>query len=529
MEQRFRKIPIGIQSFSKIIKDQYLYVDKTEYIYKLVHASGSYFLSRPRRFGKSLFLSTLKEYWLGNKELFHRLKIEALEADNKSAWQPYPVFYFDFNRDNYSTHSSIENVLNAHLVKWEAEYECAQPDHSLALRFQHLIELSYKKYSKRCVILVDEYDKPLLDTISNPELNDHNRAVFKGFFSTLKSFDEFIEFVFITGVTKFSKVSLFSDLNQLRDISLNKEYASICGITEAEMKAVFLPEIETMAAAQNLSVQDCMLKLKQTYDGYHFYQDTEGVYNPFSLLYALADQDFQSYWFATGTPTFLIKQLKEIGFEVKKFTDKTLYADQIALMGSESDNPDPVSLLYQTGYLTIWDYDPAARVYTLGFPNEEVKYSFLKSLMSEFIADYGSGSGKDIYTLRRYVENGDLDSIRNVLTALFAGIPYTSDKTPFEHYFQSVIYIVFTLLGQSTHCEMHTYYGRIDCVVETKRFVYIFEFKRDKSAEDALRQIDEQQYAKLYSADPRQIYCIGVNFSSETRGLEAWAVKKSTD
>ena len=202
----------------------------------------------------------------------------------------------------------------------------------------------------------------------------------------MKSFDEFIEFVFITGVTKFSKVSLFSDLNQLRDISLNKEYASICGITEAEMKAVFLPEIETMAATQNLSVQDCMLKLKQTYDGYHFYQDTEGVYNPFSLLYALADQDFQSYWFATGTPTFLIKQLKETGFEVKKFTDKTLYADQIALMGSESDNPDPVPQLYQTGYLTIWDYDPAARVYTLGFPNEEVKYSFLKSLMPEFIS-----------------------------------------------------------------------------------------------------------------------------------------------
>ena len=527
MAMEVRKLPVGIQSFEKIIVNHNVYVDKTEYVYNLVHTNVPYFLSRPRRFGKSLLLSTLRAYWEGKKELFKGLRIETLEKDNPDAWQPYPVLYFDFNKGNYNGEEVLEGILEDHLTGWEKQYNVIPtPKQSLTVRFKRVIDEVAIQTGKKCVVLVDEYDKPLLDAMDNRELVEHNKAVFKGFFSILKSEDANLRFVFITGVTKFSKVSIFSDLNQLRDISMSMDFSEICGITEQEMMENFEPEIDELAREQGLSYGECLVRLKDEYDGYHFHQKGKGVYNPYSLLNALTDREFDAYWFETGTPTFLVKKIRTMNFDTRKFTDGTLYATKSIIKDYRDDNPDPIPLLYQTGYLTIAGYDAKSGIYTLGFPNSEVKYGFLDCLIEEYVRDSGSGSGKDILSLKMYVESGNLESIHSVFQALFAGIPYPTNEDPFEHDFQSVFYIVFTLLGQYVKCESHTSMGRIDCVIETEHFVYIFELKRDGSADAALRQIEDMQYAKPYASDKRKVYKIGVNFDSRTRQLAEWKVEE---
>ena len=521
-----KKLPIGIQGFEKLRTDGFLYVDKTEYIYQLVHDNVPYFLSRPRRFGKSLLLSAMKAYWEGKRDLFSGLAIERLEKDNPEAWKSYPVFYFDFNGVNYQEEGALEQAIDFQLQEWEELYGKTNGSYSLGERFQKLLKSANEKTGVRCVILVDEYDKPLLDVIEKPDLQKHNKEVFKGFFSTLKRSDEYIQFIFITGVSKFHKVSIFSDLNQLRDISMTEDYAALCGITEGEIDEYFTEEIEAFAKRRKITVQECRTALRKQYDGYHFHPEGEGVYNPYSLLGALLDKDFGAYWFETGTPTFLVKKLKDTIFDVRKFTDKTLYASEGMLKDYTGDSLDPVPLLYQTGYLTIADFDRIGREYTLAFPNEEVKYGFVECLMPEYVADCGAGSGNDIFTLRRYVEKGDLDNIKNVLASLFANITYTLDSDPFEHYFQAVIYLTFTLLGKFTLCEMHTYTGRIDCKVETRDYIYLFEFKRDETAEAALKQIDAKDYALPFVADSRELIKIGVAFDSQQRKLIGWEVAK---
>ena len=523
MAENIRRLPIGVQSFEKLRQDGYIYVDKTRYVYNLAHSAGQYFLSRPRRFGKSLFLSTLAAYWEGRKELFEELAIEELEKGNADAWQPYPVFYFDFNGENYQRDTALDDALDKMLQGWEAIYGC-QAQGTLSGRFQKLLATAFEQTGRRCVVLVDEYDKPLLEVLEKDELEEHNKAVFKGFFGTLKSYDKYLQFVFITGVTKFSKVSIFSDLNQLRDISLLEEYAGICGITQGEMEKNLAPEIKNMASALNLSEDDCLKALQAHYDGYHFDPRGEGVYNPFSLLNALADKRFKAYWFATGTPTFLVRRVRQVGLDANRFTNRTLYADEYSLTDYRYENPDILPLLYQTGYLTITDYDDAADLYILGFPNREVKYSFLKSLLPEYAPIAVPSSGKDIYALRLCVNAGDTEGMGDILTALFASIPYTSNDAPFEHYFQSVLYIVFTLLGQFVQCEVHSSRGRADCILETEQFVYIFEFKVDKPAQEALQQIEDKGYAAPFAADPRQVFKIGVSFDSEKRSLAEWLV-----
>ena len=525
MKQKSRKLPIGIQDFEQIRTEGYLLVDKTEYLYKLVHTGKPYFLSRPRRFGKSLFLSMLKAYWEGKRELFRGLRMEEMEEDNPDAWQAYPVFYFDFNKADYRNTNVLEEVLEDHLKDWEAIYGDQYKASPLGVRFGRLMEQAVKITGKRCVVLVDEYDKPLLETMDDRDRMEHNKAVFKGFFSALKSYDACLQFVFITGVTKFSKVSIFSDLNQLRDISMTRDYAEICGITEQEMKAAFEPEIAALAEEQDLSREECLAKLKETYDGYRFHEKGSGVYNPYSLLTAFADREFGSYWFATGTPSFLVRRLREICFDPRSFTNGMLLAGKRSLMDYRDDDIDPIPLLYQTGYLTIADYDARGQVCTLAFPNEEVKYGFLESLLPAYVEDVGAGSGKDVLSLRRFVEAGDLEGIRKVFTALFASIPYFAHEAPFEHDFQAVFYITLTLLGQFVHCEMHTYTGRIDCVLETDQFVYLFEFKRDGTAEEALKRIEEMRYAEPFAADQRELFKIGVSFDSKERRLDGWLVR----
>ena len=534
-----RKLPIGIQDFPSLKEDDYLYVDKTEYIYNLVNTGKYYFLSRPRRFGKSLLTSTMAAYWEGRKELFTNLKIAKLEPSSNET--PHPVFYFDFNGVNYQEgNSALENKLNSLLTDWEAIYGNEFHERQLGERFCKLLQLACEKTGQKAVVLVDEYDKPLLDVLDESELEKHNKAVFKGFFSVLKEADKYLRFVFITGVTKFEKVSIFSDLNQLRDISFSKEYAGICGITEQEIHTNFLPEIETLASEQDLSIDECFARIKKTYDGYHFHQNGVGVYNPFSLLNAFADREFRSYWFSTGTPTFLVNKIVKNAFEVRKLSDKTLYADEQRLSDYRANNSDLVPLLYQTGYLTLVGYDEKRRRYTLGFPNEEVKYGMLNSLLPAYAPKVIEGTGMDIFSLDECLEEGDLDRIKNIFTGLFASIPYSSagakvgvnaslkggtkESDPFENYFQAVIYIIFTLIGQFVICETHMVTGRIDCIVKTSRFIYIFEFKRDGTVDEALKQIYEKGYELPFLADERKLYKIGVVFDSKKRTLKDWKV-----
>ena len=522
-----RKLPIGIQSFADLRKNDYIYIDKTAYVYELVHSGKPYFLSRPRRFGKSLFLSTLRAYFEGKKELFAGLSIEEMEQNNPDAWQEYPVFYFDFNKDNFMRHDALEDVLSNHLNEWENQYRLEQKELSLSARFQNLLVKANEITGKQAVVLVDEYDKPLLETMTEKSLEEHNRAVFKGFFSTLKSYDEYLKFVFLTGVTKFSKVSIFSDLNQLRDISLNREYAKICGITEAEMQAALMPEIEALAAQWNMTTTECFKRLKQNYDGYHFYPDSEGMYNPFSVLNALDKKEFGAYWFATGTPTFLIQRLEQTGYDAKLFTNGKLFADEAMLSDYRTDNPNPIPLFYQTGYLTIVDYDRRRMRYTLGYPNEEVKYGFMNSIAPYYLHEENRDSertGTDIFAIDDAIEEGDTDRLCDILTALFARLPYNTNETYVERDFQNVIYIVFMLLGKYVKTEIHSAKGRADCIVETEDYVYIFEFKRDGTADAALAQIEEKGYAIPYRADRRTVYKIGANFDSTERTLSEWKV-----
>ena len=519
-----RKLPIGIQTFEKIIQEDYLYVDKTAYVHSLVKKGGQFFLSRPRRFGKSLFLSTLYAYFEGKKELFEGLEIMKLEKDNPDAWQDYPVFYIDFNRDEYKRAFSIENVLESHLKKWEKEYDLISGEFTLAGRFQNLIEAAYKKSGRGVVVLVDEYDKALLEAADN-EQREHNRSVFNGFFSALKSYDRYIKFVFITGVTKFSKVSIFSDLNQLNDISLDRAYSGICGITEEELCRDFEPEISALADAEGIDNEECLARLKKMYDGYHFSHSSEGVYNPFSLLNAFSKKEFGMFWFATGTPTFLVEKLKESDFDAKQFTTDAYYEDEASLTDYRIESRNPVPLFYQTGYLTIKDFDKEFRSYALGYPNEEVKYGFLKSLAPYYLCDENTSSPLDVRSFVKDVRRGDTDSLRDRFIALFAKLPYPSDEKIVEQNFQNVIYIVFMLMGQYVGAEVHSTKGRADCIVETEAYVYIFEFKRDKSAEEALKQIEDMGYAKPYSADKRTLLKVGVNFNSAERTIDGWKVE----
>lgn len=519
-----RKLPVGIQDFERLIKGGFIYVDKTEYVYNLAKSGLPYFLSRPRRFGKSLLLSTLRVYFEGKRELFKGLKIEELEKDNPDAWQKYPVFYFDFNKKNFKTDTALEEVLISHLTEWEAIYGDEYKNCPLEERFQKLIVKAVEITGRNAVVLVDEYDKPLLEVSENKRL-EHSKAVFKGFFSTLKSYDRYLQFVFLTGVTKFSKVSIFSDLNQLNDISLDKAYSGICGITQTELEDVFAPEIEHLAYAQEMDKNTCLDELKKMYDGYHFSVGSEGVYNPFSLINSFSKKEFGMYWFSTGTPTFLIEKLKTSGFDAKHFTGEDYYEEENALTDYRIENPDPIPLFYQTGYLTIKDYDKEFRSYALGYPNEEVKYGFLKSLAPYYLCAEGEANPFDVRNFVLDIRKGNTDSLKDRFTALFARLPYPKDEKVIETNFQNVIYIVFMLLGQYTQVELHSSKGRADCVVETADYVYIFEFKRDKSAEEALKQIDDQGYARSFAADKRTILKIGVNFDSKERTIEGWLVR----
>ncbi len=517
-----RKMPIGIQDFEKLREGEYVYVDKTALVYELASETRPYFLSRPRRFGKSLLVTTLEAYFKGKKDLFTGLAIEKMETE----WAEYPVLKFSLAGGEFTQPNGLRDALNGSLEDFEDAYSLPHADAgNLSGRFKHALKNACEKMGRKVAVLVDEYDNPLLKSFGdNPEQEKANKDLFKGFFAVLKDCDAYTRFVLFTGVTKFSKVSIFSDLNQLQDISMNDSFASICGITQEELEENFLPEIDMLAQKWNMTQAECLARLKKLYDGYHFSEQSPDIYNPFSLINAFSNGKFGKYWFGTGTPTFLVKRLKEMDFNPRSFSDGSLHSSEDEISDYRPDNPDIVPLLYQSGYLTIKGYDREFDSLTLGYPNDEVKYSFTASLSPEYLH---SETPLDVRSFGRDIRACNTDGIRDRFTALFARLPYATgsvDDSMLERDFQNVIYLTFLLLGQFVHVEQHTAKGRADCIVETDCYVYIFEFKRDGTAEEALAQIYALGYAKAYEADTRALIKVGAVFSSEEKNICDWKV-----
>ena len=515
-----QKLPIGIQSFEDLRNKGFLYVDKTAIVYKLVTEGKYYFLSRPRRFGKSLLLNTLESYFQGKRELFDGLAMTELESD----WIEYPILHLDLNTRNYSAKESLDAELNKHLELWESKYGDAFRDRSLEERFTQIIRLAYEKTGRQVVILVDEYDKPLLQAIGNTELQDAYRATLKGFYGALKSMDGCIRFAFLTGVTKFGKVSVFSDLNNLEDISMLPQYFDICGISEEELRKNFPVEVSELAAAQNITIDEAYVALRENYDGYHFCKESlPGVYNPFSLLNALKNSIIDSYWFETGTPTYLMELLKQHHYVLPNLEREEPDADTLNSVDIASSNPIPV--IYQSGYLTIKGYDPDFGLYHLGFPNKEVKQGFLKYLMPYYANTVQGKSAFEISRFVRSLRGGDIEGFMERLQSFLSACPYELEPEQ-ERHFQSVMFIFTALCGYHVQIEEHTNKGRMDMTVQTKDYIYIFEFKFNKSAEEALAQIDEKGYAERFQSDERTLMKIGVNYSTAERNINAWEIKR---
>ena len=458
-----RKLPVGIQSFEKLRRDGYLYVDKTAFVRQLIQSSNTYFLSRPRRFGKSLFLSTLEAYFLGQKELFKGLYLEKAEEEQaefeqRAAWEAYPVLYLDFNTGNYIESDELGMNLNSHLCKWEKLYGIEPSEQNFALRFAGIITRACQQTGKQVVILVDEYDKPLLQTMGvNETLNEQYRNTLKAFYSVIKTCDQYIRFAFLTGVTKFSKISIFSDLNNLKDISIHETYAGICGISQKELEANFQHEIQALAEKQNLNYPQTLAALKQWYDGYLFHPAGEGMYNPYSILNAFDDKEIKSYWFSTGTPTFLVNYLKEAHYYIPDL-DGNVELDEDGLQTYRAIAQDTLPILFQAGYLTIKEYIKDLRLYRLGFPNDEVRYGFLHNLLPAYsdvpFGQTGVWVGRFVQDIRK----GDVNSFMERIRSIISSIPYdslTEQKLKLrEQNYQTAIYLVFALMGQFVQTEV---------------------------------------------------------------------------
>lgn len=513
-----RKFPIGIQSFEKVRTNGYVYIDKTEYIYRMVHEGSAYFLSRPRRFGKSLLVSTFEAYFKGKKELFKGLEIEKSENE----WKEYPVLHIDLNARNYENRDSLIAILNQHLEKWEEQYGTEKSNRKPEERFSYLIEKIYRSTGAPVVVLVDEYDKPLLQTIHNAPLQEEYRAILKAFYGVLKSTDAYLKFVFLTGVTKFGQVSVFSDLNHLKDISQDARYGSLCGITQQELSENFAEELEEFAQKENTTVGLLCDKMKRMYDGYRFNHTMQGVYNPFSLLNAIDAKEFRSYWFATGTPTFLIELLRKSDYDLRRI--EGIEIDESQFADYRAGNSDPIPVIYQSGYLTIRDYDERFRIYTLGFPNDEVKYGFLNSLVPYYTTLSGEENTFHIRRFVRELEEGDIEAFLERIKVFFSSIPYELHENTEKHY-QSIFYLIFRLLGQFINAEVRSAKGRADAVVRTEKYVYVFEFKMDGSADDALRQIEDKEYMIPYTMDGKIMIEAGVNFDTSIRNIADWKIK----
>ncbi len=540
MEAKRIRYPIGIQTFRNIIEGGYLYIDKTRFINDLAEDYKYVFLSRPRRFGKSLLSSTIHSYFEGEKELF-----EGLEAGRlKKEWTRHPVFHFDMSTAKHCDEEKLLSELNLKLLEYEHLYGKVTEEKEVNQRFLGLVHRAVEQTGEKAVIIIDEYDAPLLDVMNNRERLTPMRQIMRNFYSPIKSLDPYLRFVFITGINKFAQLSIFSELNNLQNISMMPKYSAICGISQSELKRDMSESVNILAGKQGISYEEALGQLKYNYDGYHFCHESEDIYNPFSLIKCLDAQDFGSYWFETGTPTFLMERLQRNNFDETRLDEMTEIAQSDFDISPELTE-DTLPMLYQTGYITIKGYNKEDHSYTLGYPNKEVREGFLKGLLANYKSAEGM-SASFVLRFNKALRNGDIDNALGRLQSFMAGIPYDLENKTEKHY-QTIIYLVFSLLGYYTQAEVKSAIGRADAVCWTKDHVYVFEFKVDGSAEDALRQIDERGYLIPYrfestdcarsasagsatgqTADQttklRRLVKVGVNISTATRTLESWKV-----
>lgn len=516
------KFPLGIQTFSEIISGNYIYVDKTAWVYKLAHYAKYQFLSRPRRFGKSLLVSTLQAYFEGRKELFKGLAIEGLEKE----WDVFPVIHLDFSASKYYCLDNLNATLEYLLSKYEDDYKIVVPPiykDAYNIRLMHIIQEAYKQTGHKAVVLIDEYDAPMHDTINDRALQKQLREEMRNLFSPLKLLDDNLRFVFITGISKFSQLSIFSELNNLKILTMKEEYASVCGFTEKELECYFKDCIEKLAQANRMTYEQALAKLQTQYDGYHFSAKSVGVYNPYSIINALDDKEFNNYWFSSATPTFLIELLKKKGINM-------LQLDELWASASRFDIPtdeisDPIPVLYQSGYLTIKEYSDIRMQYRLGFPNDEVRKGFSESLYRYYASDE-MGRYDDLVAAynENVVLNDNMESFLPHLKTFYDKFPYALVNNNERHY-QAVLYTIFCMLGADVAPEYQTSHGRIDLLLRTDKSVYIFELKYGKNAEVAMNQITNNHYAASFVDEKRTLYLVGINFSKDQRTIDDWGVK----
>ena len=529
------KYPIGIQDFEKIIQDGYVYVDKTDLVYKLANEGHIYFLSRPRRFGKSLLISTLKYYFQGRKDLFKGLAIDKLETK----WAEYPVFHLSFANGNFTEGKALRQILEDYIAEIETVYGKNPNANTIGGRFASVLKAAHKKTGRRAVVLIDEYDKPLLDVIdlelqvtdsegNRMRLEDYNRNLLKGFYSLFKDADEDLQFVMLTGVTKFSQVSVFSGFNQPEDISMSVDFEGLCGITKDELLSVFDEPIHALADKFKISYDETVERLKKKYDGYHFGEEMIDIFNPFSILNCLKSKRMHNFWFASGTPTYLVRLLAHSNENINELVGK--YYDASQFIDYKADVEQPLPMIYQSGYLTIKDWNIDRNTYLLDFPNEEVRNGFIETLASRYFSE-SSQPKSWVNDVTDALDNGDTARFEKLMTALLSSVTYRfqrkQDQMECERYFQYTFYLIVKMLGfYSTVAEKETSEGRIDCMVECPGYVYIIEFKLNGSAEAALKQIEEKGYAKPYAADSRKQIAIGINFSSEKGTIDGFLTKE---
>ena len=529
------KYPIGIQDFAQIIQDGYVYVDKTDLVYKLATEGKIYFLSRPRRFGKSLLISTLKYYFLGRKELFKGLAIDKLEKQ----WAEYPVFHISFSNGNFTDGKILRQILEDYIAEIETVYGKNPNANTIGGRFASVLKAAHKKTGRRAVVLIDEYDKPLLDVIdldlkvtdsegNRMRLEDYNRNLLKGFYSLFKDADEDLQFVMLTGVTKFSQVSVFSGFNQPDDISMNRRYESLCGITKEELLTVFDSSIRELADDFGMSYEETVERLKKKYDGYHFGRRMIDIFNPFSILNCFNTLELRNFWFASGTPTYLVRLLAHCNENINELVGK--YYDASQFIDYKADVEQPLPMIYQSGYLTIKDCNIEDNTYLLDFPNEEVRNGFIDTVASRYFANITQNTSW-VLDVTDCLRKGDTAKFEKLMTALLSSTTYRfqrkQDAMECERYFQYTFYLIVKMLAfYSTVAEKETSEGRIDCVVECPGYVYIIEFKLNGSAEDALKQIEDKGYAKPYAADNRKLIALGINFSSEKGTIDGFIPKE---
>lgn len=513
-----QELPIGEQVFETLRREGYLYIDKTELIYSMTQKGTYYFLSRPRRFGKSLLLSTIEAYFLGKRELFNGLYI----ANQKKDWPIHPVFHIDFSLQSYETETDLQAMLNDYLSNLEKVYGASESESTIALRFKGLIRRAYEKTGKGVVILIDEYDKPLLEAIGDPERQERYRKELRGFYGILKGMNQYIRFALLTGITKFSKVSIFSDLNNLRDISMTKPFACLCGLTDEEVDRDLAPYIANYAEEKGMSYEAARELMRRMYDGYHFVADSPGLYNPFSLMNALLWKDCIGYWFESGTPTMLVEMLKRQHYPL----DSIERSINTTALDNKSGSADTIiPLLYQSGYLTIDRMSPDGRTCWVKFPNDEVRDGFFNFLLPYYASVQGEDTNTAIDDFVSDIRSGNVEQFLQRLQSFFADFQYDAQTTP-ESHFRNVLYILCKLMGLQVDAEYQTSDGRIDLLLRTDKFVYIIECKIDSTARIALDQIKDKEYALPWALDGREKILIGINFSTITRRPDGWVVER---